>query len=302
MKKLVLVAIVFVFLFAAVGTAFAKGFNEFGYNYDARIFNGWYGYYDKDISGGTGDAWLVMKWSQDWTPMADEPVGAWVTNHWSWYSNDCEEGTWYGWETRLPWTDPSVTPNAKYYITEFVKIMKVSDDPDAWAKYQEGGAYDAVWGNYDDGVPKYVGFQDVVSVYERSWSLTGNWTLAFNSTKWPSGNPYMHDMIVTDGTATGGTPAGGTYVNSWSATVSVSGDSVTIVATYLSGSNTYPYTFTAIGTIASDGTISGTWSDTLNDSGSFYSISGNATPNYNNLIATYNLATTSPKGLGHPIF
>ena len=80
-----------------------RGFDEFGYNYLARLFNGWDGYYDRDIEGGgvlgTNDTWLVMKWSKDWVPMTDEPVGAWCTNHFSWYSDDYEESTWYGWET-----------------------------------------------------------------------------------------------------------------------------------------------------------------------------------------------------------
>lgn len=65
-----------------------------------------------------------------------------------------------------------------------------------------------------------------------NWNITGTWELKFNSTLWPSGNPYLHDMIVTGNTATGGTPAGGPYVNSWTANISISGDSVTINATY----------------------------------------------------------------------
>lgn len=49
---------------------------------------------------------------------------------------------------------------------EFLKIQKVSDDPEAWEKYQAAGAYSAGWGTYEDGVPKYVVFQDVISVYD----------------------------------------------------------------------------------------------------------------------------------------
>jgi len=109
-----------------------------------------------------------------------------------------------------------------------------------------------------------------------AWSLNGAWKLAFDSTLYPGGNPYMHDMTVTGGTATGGWPAGGPYTNSWTATVSVSGNAVTIVATYLLGSATYPYSFTATGTISSAGTLSGTWTDTLGDSGTWSLTSGNA--------------------------
>jgi hypothetical protein len=258
------------------------GFDQYGYNYNARLFNGWYGYYDKVLDGGlvpgTGDAMLVMKWSEDWTPMAEEPIGAWCTNHFKWYSNDYDEDTWYGWETRDKWVDSNgpfiwslvgdwsihvdylggtymhnmiVTDQtdegvlagtgsspvdqvtwqmtglingdhisfemawdydgssyvgtvvgiiaedgtisgtwssnanqaglwwsvsgactkiyegvAAYKITEFLKIQKVGDDPIAWALYEQGGAYDAQWGTYSDGVPKYVVYQDTVDVFD----------------------------------------------------------------------------------------------------------------------------------------
>jgi len=158
----------------------ANGFDEWGYNYNARVFNGWYGYYDRSNDGwvsGTGDARLVMKWSKDWTPMADEPVGAWCTNHWTWYSNDFEESTWYGFNTRVAWTDPGVIPSATYRIVEFLKIMRVGDNPDEWARYQAGGAYNAQWGDYTDGVPGYVVFQDVVHVYDVQ---TGELVASFN--------------------------------------------------------------------------------------------------------------------------
>lgn len=114
------------------------------------------------------------------------------------------------------------------------------------------------------------------------------------STKYPSGNPYMHDMIVTDGRATGGTPAGGPYVNSWAATVSVTGDSVTIVADYESGSSVFPYTFTAIGTIALVGSMSGTWSDTISDSGTWTSTSGQATNHTGDTSWTKQFGNTVP--------
>ena len=156
------------------------GFDAYGYNYNARLFNGWYGHYDKNIEGGsiegTGDAKLVMKWSQDWEPMADQPIGAWVTNHWTWYSNDYNEDTWYGWNTRVTWNE-TTEPEADYKITEFLKIQKVSNNEEAWEEYQEGGAYSAGWGTYDNGVPKYVVFQDTIEVYNTE---TGDMVASYN--------------------------------------------------------------------------------------------------------------------------
>jgi len=158
------------------------GFNEWGYNYTAHLFNGWYGQWGEwkahhgqppgeHWSGATWDAWIVMKWSKDWIPEADQPVGAWVTNHWTWYSDDYGEATWYGFNTRVAWNNRDVVPNAKYKMVEFLKLMKVSDDPAQWAVYQAGGAYDAGWGTYASGVPKYVVFQDVISVYDVATGL-----------------------------------------------------------------------------------------------------------------------------------
>ena len=111
------------------------------------------------------------------------------------------------------------------------------------------------------------------------WNPTGNWKLAFNSQKWPSGNPYMHDMIVTGNTATG-TSLGSDPTQSWTATVDISGNDVTIVSTYTTGPLvSQNYKFTAKGTIANDGTISGTWTDTTGDTGAWSSTTGAAVKN-----------------------
>jgi len=186
MRKLVLVLVVAALVLVLPTAVLAakpadKGFDEFGYNYNARLFNSWYGYYDRDIEGGwvtgTGDAWLVMKWSKNWIPMIDEPVGAWCTNHWVWYSNDYDEETWYGWDIRLDWNEESGIPEAEYKVEEFLKIMKVGDNLEEWARYEAGGAVSAGWGTYDSGVPKYVVFQDTVDVYD---TTTGELVATFD--------------------------------------------------------------------------------------------------------------------------
>ncbi|RZN47530.1 hypothetical protein EF808_04180 [archaeon] len=169
--KIVALCIAGMFLLAGLaGMAAAKkpdnrGFDEFGYNDHARLFNGWYGHYDRDIEGGTGDSWLLMKWSKDWDPMTDQPIGAWCTNHFTWYSDDYEEETWFGWDTRVAWNEET-SPEADYKVKEFLKVMKVSDDEQAWERYAQGGAYSAGWGTYESGVPKYVVFQDTITVYD----------------------------------------------------------------------------------------------------------------------------------------
>jgi hypothetical protein len=102
--------------------------------------------------------------------------------------------------------------------------------------------------------------------------LNGHWLLSFDSTLYSGGNPYVHDMFVNGAAATGGWPAGASsYTNTWTATFLVTGNTVTIHATYQLGSATYPYEFTATATIDPGGTTmsSGTWQDTLGDSGTW---------------------------------
>ena len=279
-----------------------KGFDEFGYNYGASLYNGWYGQYlskpSGNWSGNTEDARLVMKWSKDWTPQQDEPVGAWTTNHFTWYSNDIDESTWYGWDTRVSWDDSNNEPFAKYKIVEFLKIMKVGDDQDAWDEYQQGGAYSAGWGSYSSGVPKYVVFQDVITIYERSWNVVGEWTIDFLL----GSGTYSHSMAIITQQINGEFSGTGYYMpNSeytWIVTGQVSGDSISFDIDY---TNLNPdYWVSAGGVIAPDGTLSGTW-NAPGQFGTWTSSSGTASSWFELIIDT-DLCTTSPKGLGKPIF
>jgi len=156
MKKLLLSALIFclVVSFSVPALASSKWIDENGNNTKANLYNG------PADRWGYPDAWLLMKWSKDWIPMGDEPVGAWVTNHWTWYSDDYAEETWYGWDTMNSFGEGT------YMIKEFVKIMSVGDDMEAWLVYQAAGAYSAGWGSYASGVPRYVVFSDTITVYD----------------------------------------------------------------------------------------------------------------------------------------
>lgn len=76
------------------GETITLGFDEYGYNYQARIFNGRYCDYDRQIGGEDCDVDLVMKWNDAWLSnkdcdgdgSLDRPddyigSGAWCTNH-----------------------------------------------------------------------------------------------------------------------------------------------------------------------------------------------------------------------------
>lgn len=313
MKKILTLLVVFSFAFLVPppSTHAAKpatnGFDQYGYNYTAHLFNAWYGQWGWKYLGynpGTWDAWLNMKWSTDWIPQADEPVGAWVTNHFNWYSNDYDEVNWYGFNTRVSWTSHAVAPQAKYKLTEFAKIMSVGDNPEEWERYHTGGAYDAQWGSYPDGTPRYIVFQDVISVYQRQWNLSGNWIWDFEYL----GGHYAHDASLTQTgnaiTGSGGYPTGSSsYSYAWQITsATVNGDTVNFTMDYTVGA--VGTTMTMMGTINPDGTMSGTWSDNYGGprTGTWTSTSGAGVYDFDNLLTTFNLSKASPRGLGKPIF
>ena len=78
----------------AVSVPIVLGSDEFGYNYQAHMFNGRYCDYDRVIDGAFCDVDLIMKWNDAWLSNKDcdeddlldrsSPYigsGAWLTNH-----------------------------------------------------------------------------------------------------------------------------------------------------------------------------------------------------------------------------
>lgn len=152
MKK-ILFSVLALFLFIPGASAkFVENRNE-----KARLYNGFY--FD--------DVHLVMKWSKDWTPMATEPEGAWVTNHYVWYSDDYEEVTYYGYDTLTSFE------TGMYKIEEFIK-MKALDQSEVDAALAEG--ITVIWGNIAI-------IKDIVVVYDAN---TGEKLDEFDLT---TGNP-----------------------------------------------------------------------------------------------------------------
>ena len=110
------------------GNPLVLGFDEYGYNYQGRMFNGWYHnnprpevpFTDEQslIDAGKSTTWLIMKWSDAWISNLDrdddglldrgytkgsEPPytssaveGAWLTNH-QFGSYIGEDGKEYKW-------------------------------------------------------------------------------------------------------------------------------------------------------------------------------------------------------------
>jgi hypothetical protein len=88
-------------LLASTGEPLVLGYDEFGYNYQAHMFNGRYCDYDRVEGGDYCDVKLVMKWNDAWLSnkdcdgdgKLDRPAsyigsGAWCTNHQWGYNED----------------------------------------------------------------------------------------------------------------------------------------------------------------------------------------------------------------------
>jgi len=106
------------------------------------------------------------------------------------------------------------------------------------------------------------------------WSMTGTWT----RTVVYSGNAYIHSYTTTQSgnayTGTGRKPATGPIEATESVTGTITGNHISFRTTYLTGDP--GYTQDAVGTIAPDGSISGTWTDNDGRSGTWTSPPGSA--------------------------
>ena len=145
MKKIILGTIFTVFALAlmVVPASAAGGFDQYGYNDTARIFN------------GTGSSWclaggqaanclgiyspdkLVMKWNAEWDRGNAEgwlnpPYAAWENNEWN---GMVPGGSQAVWKYKIVWVgdyvaDPSLIPVGGYGIWgQFATIMDQGKDP-----------------------------------------------------------------------------------------------------------------------------------------------------------------------------
>jgi len=158
----------------AMAAGKGTGFDPSGVNVQARVFNGWVGDWndlvDGGDGGGTGDMWITVKWSKDWIwpdfqpSPGDTPPGAWLIANQIGYTNDSGDPQY---ATLVTWTDKNSIPDATYKVLLVVKIMRVSDNSEAWDNYQLAGGFAfSQGGAYGDGVPNYVIFQYTAYVYE----------------------------------------------------------------------------------------------------------------------------------------
>lgn len=145
-------------IFTSTGEVITTGYDEFGYNYQAHIFNGRYCDYDRVIGGEYCDDTLVMKWNDAWLSNkdcdGDEKLdrhfgydsyigsGAWCTNH--------QSGTYIG------------DDGKEHKWTYFVKIVAkptVDYDCAAHGGEQIWGAFCIIQSVYNDPYGGYHGLE-----------------------------------------------------------------------------------------------------------------------------------------------
>ena len=122
----------------------AAGFNEFGYNYTARNFNGtgssWCQAkgFSSDCMGIYSPDKLVMKWNAEWDRGNSEnwsqpPYGAWTDNEWN--GKGVSSGSGAIWHYKIIWVGPGLEsstywkPGGYGIWGQFEVIMDQGQDP-----------------------------------------------------------------------------------------------------------------------------------------------------------------------------
>jgi len=140
-------------LVASTGEMLVLGYDEFGYNYQAHMFNGTYDSSDRTLDGlywadlasaDYADDSLIMKWSDPWLANVDcnddgkldrgliyggEPDGiskGWLTNQNEGDYTDSEGAHHYTYFSKIVWVGPGGTLWGQYEIIE-----EVINDPAA---------------------------------------------------------------------------------------------------------------------------------------------------------------------------
>lgn len=167
MKKLIAVffSVVAVFLFVTI--AKAAGFDQFGYNYNAMLFNGKADGVDKVLDGKVwGDPTyandnLIMKWSKAWNDARfnSQPwtCDAWENNEWN---GAVKGGSGEVWHYKIVWVGPEKLEIVGTWNLNFVY----------GGNYQHTLIIDSY--DYDSGNFTGTGFYNSNMSY--TWLATGN--------------------------------------------------------------------------------------------------------------------------------
>jgi len=133
---------------AATAVFAAGGFDEFGYNYQARLFSGAADGSDRNLDGAVwGDPTyandhLVMKWSKAWDDARFHggawTADAWTTNQWNGMMPDGSQSNWH---YKIVWVGPALEasphwrPGGYAIWGEFEVIADHGFDPTGHFRY-----------------------------------------------------------------------------------------------------------------------------------------------------------------------
>ena len=137
------------------GNPIAVGYDKWGYNYQAHMFNGYYGNFSRPAIPVTSGDKLIMKWSDAWLANVDCNGDNKLDRG---LVNGVVNGVSMGWltnEMRGSYTDV----NGPEHYTDFVKIVWVGSGGDLWGQYHiiQEIYNDTGSGNYrfKDGAPGF---------------------------------------------------------------------------------------------------------------------------------------------------
>lgn len=151
------------------GEVITTGYDRFGYNYQAHMFNGRYCDYDRVIGGAYCDVNLVMKWNDAWISNKDCDgdglldrhygsssyigSGAWCTNH--------QSGTYIGDDGKQhKWT----------YFVKIVAKPTIGYDCAAHGGEEIWDSFCVIQSVYNDPYGGYHGLE-----LKAAWPGLGNW-------------------------------------------------------------------------------------------------------------------------------
>ena len=123
-------------IWASDGTVITTGYDEFGYNYQAHMFNGLYSDYDRQHGGPYSDVHLIMKWNEEWMSNKDHDKDHTLDRHWG-YDSYIGSGAWL---TNHMWGSYEQDGQTCHW-SYFVKIVAAPADA-----YQSGGYWYTIGG------------------------------------------------------------------------------------------------------------------------------------------------------------
>jgi len=136
-------------ILSSTGEVLTVGYDEFGYNYQAHLFNGLYDDFDRVHGGDYPDVYLIMKWNDAWLSNKDCDDDYLLDRHFG-YDSYIGSGAWLTNHQRGTYTDEET--GEEYHWTYFVKIVAAPSD----AYKDEGVWYSAdgteigpdIWGSF----------------------------------------------------------------------------------------------------------------------------------------------------------